>query len=339
MLFQRFGKTAYLLVGCRGDNTVYVLDGASGKQLKAIKVKAAGLLTLDGPPGATEPHVYYTTAGENGRDSGVGRIDLRTMADDGEVVLPDQSSFRIFPGIGGLLYGSRKGTSPSGVFAFEVPARSRRRGPIRARQLFYDHDGVPSYVPDLAGRFVAAGKHVVSADIRDSVAELPGTAVRFMETRPVLLCVDRSSKPNLIAISTNTFKEVGRAPSRRGSHPRGRAAKVVVVGERGVPSSIRRQQARGTFVDEKNNAALVFPDYDWQAVLVPMAPMSLPDEPYLTVSRAAAPPAPPLTAGAGGGRARAGRPGRKAAPEVRPQGHDPQRAHAPLDPRRRQRHP
>lgn len=216
------GKGVFAVV-CSERDEILLFD--------ALTLKPAGTVTLANtkPTGvassssSSDPYLYYTFG--RGHDAAVAAIEIDRLLDLGKVTISGaHSSVMDFTlSVDGKFAYPRGPWSPSGFGVLRLNPPGDGQGAFTAEQVFYKHESVTGYLPDPNGDMVICGKAVHDPLLKEKLGELPVDASAFMPGQPVVFGLEGGQ---VVAMSTNTFKVVGRKalPDWPASDPReGRA--------------------------------------------------------------------------------------------------------------------
>ena len=292
MIHKQVGDKGYFLVACRGDGTVWALDDKTLQQVKTLRVSAIPAM-VTAPSDPSVPYAYFT-GGRTYDDRSVRRIDLRTMEETTQFKLSSDRYEVTFSADGRYIYARGPG-SPSGFLSYRLAEPEGPAGAVVATPVVDQHRDSQTYRPDETGTYTAVGTTVFSADLKQELATLPAAPLLWMRQRPLAFGI---IGPSLVAFSTNTFQQIGEL--RLPVSPQAKPAEKP-YGPRAVPDDVpevpgqpsfalpQRLEQAGyimgyipTVLADPQGQTLLACQYD-RVVVVPLAAMKLPDEPFLSV--------------------------------------------------------
>ena len=196
--FKRFGDRSFFVVANAGDHTIAVLDAHSGAVVKTITVAVPTLNELASPFKADAPFVYY--CGVDGERGLIGRIDLRSMSDQGLVHTSDIDDLDIAASPdGNLLYVRRLHTNPSGLMVRKIVADDSG---LKSVNLHNDDGNRAHPVVSPDGEFVACAAQVFSAAWSSQLGVIPMNVQAVAATKPLAFGV--TNEPVIAVASTNS---------------------------------------------------------------------------------------------------------------------------------------
>lgn len=287
VVFKQAGATRLFAVACLAESNIYLFDAATLKQLAKIPVAASDVSSLAASVNPDDPYVYYCYG--RGHDSACGRVQVLKNVDEGLAF--DDAMDCAISAQGNYAY--RRGPwSPSGFESLRKVEPSTPGGKTTFQRVFYDHNSTAQYVCDPFELYTAAGTNLYTVRLDKSVAKVNFVPRCFFDNHPWMAGIEgpllgrnydsseRNQSSKLVVASTNTFQKIGELtlPSSF-TKSEGEAKNLAGPGDAdfkfvGYRLAVIADAKRDRILLLRNNRGLV----------VPVADLKLPDEPFLFIS-------------------------------------------------------